>query len=258
MIRRQAIWLGGATVLLVIALTGCGSGESAQERSEIAENQAEIAARIAEAEAETEAQPQDSAATEAEEVEGPLSYAGTITASGHGTTFVDRYQVGPVMYGAEEELSSEVVSACASSSPAVVARSAFARGELTVTYKEGSLPTTIPIAPSLVGGEDIEIPAMAYQIGGEWQCKETMGVGSSLEFQPGESQTLPFWWIDVGVLTNDQPRLPKSTLDSWYFEPFDQFGGVEDLTPRGPGASWCEEGYIEEWRLFLYNRSGHC
>ena len=52
-----------------------------------------------------------------EEVGGSLDYVGSITGSGHGTAFVDRYSVGPLLYGADEAPPEDLLNACAYTRP---------------------------------------------------------------------------------------------------------------------------------------------
>ncbi len=56
----------------------------------------------------------------------------------------------------------------------------------------------------------------------------------------------------------NSPRCPEEDINSWYLGFFGQQLGLQEVAVAGPGKAWCEEGYIKEWRLLLYNRSGHC
>ena len=140
--------------------------------------------------------------------------------------------------------------------PQQIDSSVFIRGQLKVTYQEGSIPTTVPTITELIAGEDTLGIGLALDVDGSWQCTEL--IGTSFEFQPGETQTFPFWLILPGILTNEQPRVPVAVQNSWYFNFFGQQLGLEEVKVGGPGKVWCEDEYLEEWRLFLYGRPGRC
>ena len=221
-------------------------------------------------------QPQSSAETEAtstppsmaesgSEPGGPLADVGTITRSDEeGTTFSDHYRVGPIIYSKEGTPPEEVLEACNVNYPTLTARSVFASGQVTITYQEGTLPTEVSLGT--VGEavvQDVDngeaesggpVGPVAFRAGGEWLCQTSF----SLEFQPGESQTLPFWII-ARILSNSQPRVPASTLNAWYFNFIDPYYVNHSVIIHGPGTGWCTEGpWGKEQRLFLYNRSGGC
>jgi hypothetical protein len=198
---------------------------------------------------------------------GPLADVGTITESdGEGTTFSDRYRVGPLMYSEEVTPPEEVLEACNLNYPTELATSVFAHGEVTLTYQEGTLPTEVslgsvtgPVVQEVYNGE-VESGNLnnltAFRISGEWSCTST---SLGIEFQQGESQTLPFWVIVPRVLSNAQPRIPASVFNTWYFEAIGPYLGSRTVKTSGPGAALCEGAYgVEEHLLFLYNRSGSC
>lgn len=249
--RWLILGLGVATVIFAV---GCGSSSQSPPPSEL-QTSTEIA--------ETSNPPR----TEEGESEpgGPLADVGTITGSdGKGTTFSNRYRVGPLLYSSEATPPEEVLEACNLNYPTELATSVFVRGQLTMTYQEGSLPTEVGLgsAESIVGdeyGEGALNSAVAFRTGGEWLCRTQL----SFEFQPGESQTLPIWIIVPQVLSNAQPRLPASVYNKWYFSlvrPHFATDPIEPkLTAHGPGAELCNEEYgVKEELLFLYNRSGGC
>src|SRR5260221_1251168 len=257
------------TALVAIALTTLGGGQSrgtaireacgpfgaSPRYSECALN---YAVAHGEATVNSESAPTD-ATTEAppEKIGGSLSYVGTITGSGEGTAFSDNYRLGPLLYSKEGTPPEAVLNACNLNNPTLIARSVCARGQLTITYQEGSLPTAIGINSweEVVQGKLYGV--VAFRVNGEWQCRNEEGL--TLEFQPGGSQTLPIWVIAVQVLSNAQPRVPASVLNTWYFNFVGQpLGNQGSLTIHGPGAGWCEEEFSEEERLLLYNRSGSC
>lgn len=258
-IRRWLILgLSAATAMLAV---GCGSSSQAPPPSEPPQS----------AEAEVTATPPSTEEGETEsEPGGPLADVGTITGSdGKGTTFSNRYRVGPLLYSSEGTPPDEVLEACNLNYPTLVAGSVFARGQIIMTYQEGTLPTEAGLgsAETIVQeinrgeeyGEGELNSAVAFRAGNEWLCRTQL----SFEFQPGESQTLPIWIIVPQVLSNAQPRLPASAYNKWYFSllgPHFATGATgPKLTTHGPGATSCESAYgTEEQLLFLYNRSGSC
>lgn len=250
LMRRWLVF--GLGLPIVMLAVGCGSSSQSPSPSE------------PQSRAETEAMSAPPSTEESEsesEPGGPLANVGTITESdGEGTTFSDRYRVGPLTYSNESTPPEEVLEACNRNYPNELATSVFARGEVTLTYQEGTLPTEVNI-----GGEVQEVyngapesgqldNAVAVQVDGQWLCT------TAIEFQQGESQTLPIWVIVSRVLSNAQPRVPASVFNTWYFEfigpPFPPDRSVKT---SGPGAGLCKEAYgVEEHLLFLYNRSGSC
>jgi len=243
-------------VLAGFALTSCGSGNSSASSSPQTEAQSSET---------TEAQETTPSTTEAppEEVGGPLSFVGTITGSGDNTTVSNRYSLGPLLYGSKETPPEEVLQACYMTESAIANASVFARGEVTTTYQEGSLPLPfilISWEELALGGELSLITA--FQLDGEWHCNSGYSEyegSTSIEMQPGEALTVPFWIIGSRVLTNGQPRIPASELDSWSFKFIaSTYGYSHQLTVHGPGAGSCEEEVGEEQRLLMYNRSGSC
>lgn len=254
--RWLILGLGVATVMLAV---GCGSGSSSPPQSELQSS------------TETEATSTSPSAEESQaESGGPLTSVGTITGSPEkGTTFSDDYRVGPLLYSKEGSPPEEVLDACNVNNSTAIASSVFARGQVTITYQEGTLPTEVGVGSlervvqEVDRGEEPgegQLPSLvAFHAGGEWWCSSTSFV---LHFQPRESQTFPIWVIAAQVLSNAQPRVPASRLNAWYFNPIGpplEVDGGSVIT-RGPGAGWCEEetvgGKVE--RLFLYNRSGSC
>jgi hypothetical protein len=247
LLRRSLVCvLGLVTALLVL---GCGSGS--QPSAPQPNQETEISPEAEE--------PTHEAVEESQtEVGGPLSNVGTITTSPEkDMAFVSHYSLGPLMYASEGTPPEGALEACFPSSPPQIARSVFARGKLTVTYSEGSLPVEEYTTNTLraVNANEEGAGLMAIEVGGEWYCRTSF----YLSFEPGGSQTFPIWIIVEGVLTNGRPRVPASTYSGWYFNPIilSSYGG--DETIHGPGAASCErewEGTVE--RLFLYNRSGRC
>jgi hypothetical protein len=243
---RRSLILGLGVVLAMLTV-GCGSETNSPSQSEVqSSEETEVASTPPSTE---ESQP---------EVGGPLSYVGTITGSGEGTTFSDVYSLGPLLYSKEGTPPEAVLNACHFNNSTTIASSVFARGQLIIKYEEGSLPTEVGITSweNIVKGNLAAV--VAFRADGEWQCR---GIEEEffLEFQPGESQTLPIWLTGYERLSNAQPRVPASVLNTWYFNYIGQpLGNQGRLTIHGPGAGWCEEEFNEEERLLLYNRSGSC
>jgi len=198
--------------------------------------------------------------TAAQAVGGPVSFVGTITGSdGQGTTLVDRYSLGPLIYGSEGAPPEVVLNACRINEPGAIASSVFARGQVTTIYQEGSLPLAIPLNSweELAQGGDYFLIA-AFRLDGEWRCNSETELGASMELEPGESLSVPIWVVGVRVLTNAQPELPASVTNAWYFKFIASVNGYSRLSITGPGAAQCEEELGEEQRLMLWNRSGSC
>lgn len=247
----------GLCVTTALLVVGCGSSTRPVPPSEPQPS------------TETEEAPVRQSVEESDpEPGGSLSNVGTLTESdGEGTTFSDAFRIGPLLYGNESTPPEEVLVACNLTDPTETATSVFARGRLTMTYQEGRLPIEVNLGGGYGGiqevnqgeeyGEGQLDSAVAFRVGGEWWC---VNGGGAIEFQEGESQTLPVWVIVSRVLSNARPRLPKSVVDAWHFEAIGPPLGV-GLSPiaRGPGAATCQGAYgSEEHLLFLYNRSGTC
>ncbi|MHB8492796.1 MAG: hypothetical protein ACYDA6_11375, partial [Solirubrobacteraceae bacterium] len=181
--------LGLATVILLV---GCGSASQSPPQ------------RALQSSAETETTPTSRSAEESRsELGGPLADVGTITGSPEkGTTFTDHYRVGPLLYSNEGSPPEEVLAACNITNSTVIASSVFARGQVTIAYQEGTLPTEVVVG-SLASVQEVNNrdlgDVVAFSAGGKWSCNSTSFV---LHFQPGESQTFPIWIIAAGVLSN--------------------------------------------------------
>lgn len=273
---RRCLILGLGVVLAMLAM-GCGGSQPAAEPSEdevcgsLSGHEREVCGdfysandRLKEAE---RSESVETTTTEGppEEVGGPLSSVGTMTGSdGHGTTFRDDYRLGPLLYSNEGTPPETVLNACRINDPTQIASSVFARGQVTTTYQEGSLPIAVGLVSweELAQGLDAEGEQLflitAFRLDGEWRCNSETEFGATIEFQPDESQTVPIWVIGPQVLTNAQPRVPASELNTWYFKFLGSQYGASSLTIHGPGAASCGEGLGEEERLLLYNRSGSC
>jgi hypothetical protein len=192
----------------------------------------------------------------------PLEEVGTMTGQiAEATYFKERFKLGPLLYSDEGTPPQAALEACRYvDSPAVIAASVYARGTIDFTYTEGTLPAVLSFgfAEQPVKGEHIEGGGLlSYDVNGSWICNsETESAG--LEFEPSQTQHVPFWFIGYDVLSNGQPKLSPSIYNTWYFEFIGQTYG-EDPQVRGPGAGRCyEELGGEVHSLFLFNRSGQC
>jgi hypothetical protein len=172
-----------------------------------------------------------------------------------GTTFTDTFSLGPLGEGEEGAPPASVLSACNYVSAGLTARGAFARGEMSISYTEGTVPEYVAIPPSgIVEGEELFDALVAFELNGEWQCAQEELETTSWEFQPGETKTMPIWLLVGDIISNEHPQVPAEIYNSWYFAPI----GVPFRNPSrvtGPGAIKCGE---YETRLFLFKRSGEC
>lgn len=256
--------LGAAALagLLVLAgLAGCGRTESKQAHCSSLVGE-EHDACVAELRHEEELGDSESAQSEGlpegmpveEEPGGPLGDVGTIANHEKGMTFRDHFKIGPLLYPDEGTPPEEVLEACNLQYQGVIEKSVFARGEMSVSYAEGSFPEFLGIdAEGIVQGTDTAIDVVAYQMNGEWLCRQEELASTRYEIQPGETWNMPIWYIAEDILNNAQPRVPLEVLNGWHF----QFVGPlmsGTRTYSGPGVGECY-GYDE---LYLYNRSGSC
>ena len=255
--------LGAALVIVVVVALSRGESESKRQHCQSLANQehAECVAELRaeegrpapapeEAEAETVEEPV--AEPPVEEPGGPLAYVGTIAISNKGTAFVDRYKIGPLIYPDEGMPPEEVLEACNLSYPSVLDKSVFARGEISVSYTEGSFSELMGIdAENTVQDHGPGMEVVAYQKDGEWLCRQEELESTSYEIRPGETWDLPIWFIAEEALSNAEPRVSTETENGWNF----RFIGPNmygDWRYSGPGAGECA-GYEE---LYLYNRTG--
>jgi len=198
-----------------------------------------------------------SATSTAEEPGGPLSEVGTIRHSdGEGTAIGSSYELGPLIYSTTATPPAAVLEACGANYSTTIAQMAFARGQVTVSYTEGSLAQNIEFVPEgSVVSTSRQAPwqgTVAYDIEGQWKCNGSgEESGADVTFQPGESKTVPFW-ILAQVLSNATPQVTPEMMDAWKFAPSGiSTGGVHSVvTTSGRGAGRCE---VEDV-LMLYAR----
>jgi hypothetical protein len=204
-----------------------------------------------------------------EEVGGPLSEVGTMTGEvAEATTFREQFQLGPLLYSDEGTPPQPVLDACrfVTAEPEIAA-SVYARGAVNFTYTKGSLPSAISLgfAEQPVKGEDIQGGGlMAFNVGNEWIC-DSESDSATLQFQSGESQEIPFWFVGYNVLSNSRPKVPPSIYKTWHFNFLPEHSGSANVMVRGPGAGTaCAEEdetggtYEDDRSLFLFNREGGC
>lgn len=243
----RSLILGLVIVFGMGAVSGCGSSGSSETSEAKAVGTVE----------EEGIKPVEEPEPEIEELGGPIEPVGTmIVTDERGTTFKETFSIGPLSNGEEAPPPASVLGACDFSVPSQTAQAAFARGEVSVSYTEGTIPEQVVINPQgMVEGEELFDAAAAVELGGEWLCIGE--VGTSYEFQPGETQTLPMWLVVGGILSNENPQVTSDVYNTWRFHPV----GPPDLLLRrpskvtGPGAIKCDQ---YETQLYLYNRSGTC
>jgi hypothetical protein len=180
---------------------------------------------------------------------GPLKKVGTITASdGEGTTFRERFKLGPLLYRQEGTPPEAVLEACGANYASTIGQTVFSRGVVTISYSEGSLTELVPIVPNeTVSGEGY-LGITAYKVEGIWQCQDTF----SLSFEPEESKTFPIWVLSQ-VLSNAEPEVSEAALNSWRFTPLESTP-YPLVSTSGPGAARCPSDTGEEDTLRLYAR----
>jgi hypothetical protein len=236
-----------AALLAAVALSGCGGTDAEAEQADaaVATEEREVEERERELEREEEKETE----------ERQLENVGTITGEGEGTTVRNKFRLGPLLYSDEETPPEAALSSCLLSGSAAIASSVFAKGELQIEYLDGTLPIQIYLSNELVQAEGLQGTLAAQEIDGEWLCAIEDVYGVYYELEPGETQSIPFWVVAPGVLSNAQPKLPGSVEDAWYFDFVGPVGNQTELTFRGPGAVFCDEEFAEEWRLMLFNRA---
>jgi len=234
-------------LLSAIALGGCGGNDAEAEQADATiiseEREVEDRERELEREEEIEAEAQQ------------LENVGTITGAGEGTTVRNTFRLGPLLYSDEETPPEDALSSCLISGSAAIASSVFAQGELQIDYVDGTLPIQIYLSNELIQAEGLQATLAAQEIDGEWLCAIEDVLGTYYELEPGETQTIPFWVVAPGVLSNAQPELSEGVKNAWYFDFVGPVGNQTELTIKGPGAVFCEEEFDEEERLMLFNRA---
>jgi len=188
-----------------------------------------------------------------EELGGPLTDVGTISVSNNSTAFRDHFKIGPLVYPNEGTPPEEVLEACNLQYQGVVEKSAFARGEMSVSYAEGSFPEFFGIeTEGIVQGTGAGANVVAYELNGEWLCRQEELESTSYEIQHGETWNMPIWFIAEDILNNAQPRVLTEVKNDWHFK-YVGPNMTGTWKYNGPGAGECA-GYEE---LYLYNRSGY-
>jgi hypothetical protein len=248
LLRRPSLPL--PLVVLLLVMVGCGNGQSSAG-DQAAHTRADAAIG---APAETTA---TSTSAAADEPGGPLETAGTLVKSdGQGTTISQDFRIGPLLYGQDDQPPNEVLDACNANYSTTIAQSVFARGEIDLSYTEGSLPLTVTFDPSAmvysINGDGL-LSAMAFQVDGAWQCGADSN-SINLVLDQGETETLPFWFL-ASVLSNAEPRVSQATLDSWAFGSgvFLSQGNQSSWETRtsGPNAARCSNDDV----LMLYAKA---
>lgn len=242
----------GLCLIAVALLSGCGSSEThcrdlinAEHETCVAELRQEEGKVV-----ENEVPAEDQAAAAEESVGLPLTDVGTLTASDEeGTTFTARYKLGPLLYSQEGTPSETVLDACGANYTTTIQETVFSRGEVTITYQEGSLATTLPLVPTETVSGEAYGGITAFQVDGQWQCGLEAIV---LSFEPGETKRLPIWILSQ-VLNNAEPEVSEAALTTWRFTP-PEFTTYPVVSASGPGAARCPSETGEEDMLMLYAR----
>jgi hypothetical protein len=174
---------------------------------------------------------------------GPLSEVGTITQLDKETSFQSDLKLGPLRYGTANAPPPVVAAACNAGTASTLATSAYIRGQITLSYTKGTVPTGAAIDPNDVvrGIGDIGLQALlALEVDGQWVCNPA---SFSWTFQPGQTATYDAWFILLDARSNAQPTVPQSGLNGFVFNivpSLDQIGfdGARVVT-SGPDAAVC-------------------
>jgi predicted small secreted protein len=189
----------------------------------------------------------------------PLEEVGTWTGQiAEATYFREHFKLGSLLYSQEGTPPQPVLDACPFlDSPPIIAASVYARGSIDFTYTKGTLPAAINVgfAEDPIEGDNYANGFLAFDVDGSWVCNSEIGP-LGIEFQPGEKEHVPIWFIGYALLSNGQPEIPASVYNSWHFNFIGGYYGnsAEEPAIVGPGAGRCRG--VKE--LFLFNRQGEC
>ncbi len=185
---------------------------------------------------------------------GPLSYVGTISQSNsEGTGVSSKYSLGHLIYVPPP---TPVLEACKAASAETTVQTAYARGQVVVSYTHGSLAQDMELVPGeVVATTSKDAPwhgIVAFDDEGQWKCDST-GEESDINvtFQPGETKTFPFWVL-AQVLSNASPHVNPAVAEAWKFNASGITIGTSrpTVTSSGPHAGSCENEDV----LMLYAR----
>jgi hypothetical protein len=183
---------------------------------------------------------------------GPLHEVGTMTETdGKGTAVHLQYQLGALGYSPAVVAPPAVLETCHEDYSTTIAQMGYSRGQLSVSYTEGSLPTEVALgANGAVSGTSTATKwsgSVAYDVEGEWKCPANEEAGTSVTFQPGETKTFPLWVLSAG-LDNAQPRFTPTVIDGWEFTGVTIGNSPLEVTASGPNAGRCDNKDV----LMLY------
>ena len=183
---------------------------------------------------------------------GPLHEVGTMTETDDkGTAVHLQYQLGPLGYSPAVVAPTAVLEACHEDYATTIAQTAYSRGQMSVSYTEGSLPTEIALgADGAISGTSTATKwsgSVAYDVEGQWKCPANEEAGTSVTFQPGETKTFPLWVLSSG-LSNAQPKFTSTVIDGWEFTGVTIGDSPMEVTTSGPNAGKCENKDV----LMLY------
>jgi hypothetical protein len=185
---------------------------------------------------------------------GSLRYVGTISQSNsEGTGISSKYSLGHLVYVPPP---TPVLEACNAASAETTAQTAYARGQVVVSYTHGSLAQDIELVPGeVVISTSKDAPwqgTVAFDVAGQWRCDGTgEESGINVSFQPGETKTFPFWVL-AQVLSNASPHVNPAVAEAWKFNASGITIGTSrpTVTTSGPHAGSCENEDV----LMLYAR----
>lgn len=234
--RRAPAWLCCAACLVAVVLSACGSSASVARKQS----------------ADTTSSTSSSTIGKSPDLGQPLRYAGTITISGRRTTITASYRRGPIFYSATGVPPSGALQTCEWSDPGLISKTAFMRGELTLSQTRGSAPLNLLIEPVLLVSH---AGRTAINVKGHWECGLYAQV--PLTLHSGESTHYEMWLLTEPPLGSH--TITPSMSKSWRFEPnaftANDFRPRKTVATSGPGARQC--GGTTPF-LFVYPTAQSC
>jgi hypothetical protein len=237
------VWLALVAIGVVAAFAGCGSSQTTVTTVSHASPGLPTTTGASASSAATPAPPEPG---------GPLHEVGTMTETdGKGTAVHLQYTLGPLGYSPAGTPSTAVLEACHENYTSTIPQMGYSRGQMTVSYTEGSLPAEIALgANGAVLGISTASKwsgSVAYDVEGQWKCPANEEAGTSVTFQPGETKTFPMWVLSGG-LSNAQPRFSPAVMNGWEFTGVTVGTNPMEVTTTGPNAGRCESRDV----LMLY------
>jgi hypothetical protein len=229
--RLHHLLAGAAAAIACAAGLACGSGQPHVKRS-APTSVAEATTASVPSEAPAQTQPTPTAPS-------PES-VGRVTATAAGTRINADLQLGELKYGSTAESPPGIAEACG---VADVEGSAFARGDLRLTYAVGTVPLTLHVnngqAVVDIVADSQDLALLAFNEGGTWNCGEA---GYSLSLQPQASATYETWLVITRARSNAEPTLSREFLNDLsvqleFVSP--EITGETHYTVSGPRAASC-------------------